>query len=82
MGYDSYGLDISETGLQAAKDTENEKDGKGLYTTKGVEKGKVTWIFGDFFKDDFLRNVDGEKRFDLIYDYTVCNFSNLWYQDY
>ncbi|QSZ31524.1 hypothetical protein DSL72_001091 [Monilinia vaccinii-corymbosi] len=71
LGYDSYGLDISETGLQGAKDTENEKDGRGLYTTKeGAEKGKITWVFGDFFKDDFLKNVEGEKRFDLIYDYT------------
>lgn len=73
MGYDAYGLDISETGLRGAKDIEKEKDGKGLYEPKdGVEKGKVTWIFGDFFKDDFLANVDGEKTFDLIYDYTVC----------
>ncbi|ESZ92363.1 hypothetical protein SBOR_7247 [Sclerotinia borealis F-4128] len=71
MGYDAYGLDISETGLQGARDTEKEKDGKGMYATKeGVKKGKVTWIFGDFFKDDFLINVEGEKSFDLIYDFT------------
>ncbi|CAD6450104.1 2d253a80-84c3-4904-8f10-60554383f903 [Sclerotinia trifoliorum] len=71
MGYDAYGLDISQTGLQGAKDTEKEKDGKGLYEPKdGIEKGKVTWIAGDFFKDDFLTIVEGEKRFDLIYDYT------------
>ncbi|THV47563.1 hypothetical protein BGAL_0302g00050 [Botrytis galanthina] len=71
MGYDAYGLDISETGLQGAKDTEKEKDGKGLYEPKdGIEKGNVTWIAGDFFKDDFLTVVNGEKSFDLIYDYT------------
>jgi SAM-dependent methyltransferase len=78
MGYDAYGLDISETGLQGAKDTEKKKDGKGVYTTKeGVEKGKVNWLFGDFFGDDFFTDVEGEKTFDLIYDYTVCNLSNL-----
>lgn len=74
MGYDAYGLDISETGLQGARDTEKEKDGKGLYEPKdGIEKGNVTWIAGDFFKDDFLSVVNGEKSFDLIYDYTVCS---------
>ncbi|TGO89495.1 hypothetical protein BPOR_0106g00030 [Botrytis porri] len=56
MGYDAYGLDISETGLQGARVTEKEKDGKGLYEPKdGIEKGNVTWIAGDFFKDDFLK---------------------------
>lgn len=72
MGYDAYGLDISETGLQGAKDTEKEKGGKGLYATKeGVKKGKVIWVSGDFFKNDFLKSVEGGKTFDLIYDYTV-----------
>ena len=71
-GYDAYGLDFSETALDAAKANEKEFDGKGVYATReGVKKGKVAWVSGDFFKDDFLNIVEGEKTFDLIYDYTV-----------
>jgi SAM-dependent methyltransferase len=73
MGYDAYGLEISDTALQASKKFANENDGKGAYATKeGVEKGRVTWLAGDFFKDEFLKEVEGEKKFDLFYDYTVC----------
>lgn len=71
-GYDAYGLDISATALEGARKTEEEMSGKGVYETKeGVQKGKITWLSGDFFKDEFLEDVDGEKTFDLIYDYTV-----------
>ena len=72
-GYDAYGLEISPKALEAARQTEKEMNGKGVYETqKGVQKGKITWLSGDFFKDEFLKDVDGEKTFDLIYDYTVC----------
>jgi len=46
---------------------------EGEYVVKDgdVGKGDVTWLVGDFFEDGFLRDVGGEKSFDLIYDYTV-----------
>jgi len=47
--------------------------GKGVYETRdGVEKGKITWLAGDFFSDEVLKDVEGDGKFDLIYDYTVC----------
>ena len=71
-GYDAYGLDFSTNALEGAKHVEKEFDGKGIYETKeGETKGKVVWVAGDFFKDEFLNVVDGEPKFDLIYDYTV-----------
>ncbi|PQE19474.1 thiol methyltransferase protein [Rutstroemia sp. NJR-2017a WRK4] len=71
MGYDAYGLEISDTALQASRNFAKENDGKGAYATKeGVEKGKITWLSGDFFKDEFLKEVEGENKFDLFYDYT------------
>lgn len=71
-GYDAYGLDYSEKAIEQAKLVEKEFAGKGVYETKpGVQAGKITWLVGDFFKDDFLRPVEGEHKFDLIYDYTV-----------
>lgn len=84
LGYDAYGLDYSGTALDAARANEREFAGKGVYEGKeGVEKGKVIWVSGDFFKDDFLGVVDGEKSFDLIYDYTVMppSLIMLWKRD-
>ena len=74
FGYDAYGLEISSKALEAARQNEKEMDGKGVYETReGVEKGSVTWLSGDFFADDFLKDVKGEGSFDLIYDYTVSH---------
>lgn len=74
FGYDTYGLDFSSKALEAAKKTESEVDEKGEYTAReGVEKGKITWVAGDFFKDEWMASVEGERLFDLIYDYTFLS---------
>lgn len=74
FGYDAYGLEVSGKALEGARKVEKEMDGRGVYATKeGANKGAVTWLSGDFFKADFLKEVEGEGTFDLIYDYTVCN---------
>lgn len=71
FGYDAYGLDTSNLALEAARTTEKEVDGKGVYETReGVKKGSVNWVKGDFFKEGFGDGVEG--KFDFIYDYTVC----------
>ena len=73
FGYEAYGAEISSRALDAARNTEKEMSGKGVYETReGAEKGDITWLAGDFFKDDFLKDVKGgDGKFDLIYDYTV-----------
>lgn len=72
-GYDAFGLDVSEKALEGARQTEKDAEGQVIYKTKDeVQKGSVTWLSGDFFKNEFLKDVDGEPNFDLIYDYTVC----------
>jgi hypothetical protein len=72
-GYDAYGLDVSETALEGAKQTEKEVEDQDVYKVKEeVQKGSVTWLSGDFFKDEFFKDVKGKPNFDLIYDYTVC----------
>ena len=69
-GYDAYGLDTSDLALEAARKTEEEMGGKGVYETRpGITKGSVNWLKGDFFKSGFAAGVDG--TFDFIYDYTV-----------
>jgi methyl halide transferase len=45
FGYDAYGLDTSNTALDAARTTERQMDGKGIYETRsGVEKGGITYV--------------------------------------
>lgn len=71
-GYDAYGLDVSDKALEIARQTQKEAEGQDIYKTKeGVTKGSITWLSGDFFTNDFLKDVEGEPTFDLIYDYTV-----------
>lgn len=74
FGYDVVGLDISEKALAEAKALQKNIDAGDYDVYKlrdGVTaKGGVTWINGDFFKDEFLAEAKVEK-FDLIFDYTV-----------
>lgn len=76
-GYDAYGLEISSGALEAAKKNEKEVVGDGpddVYKTReGVKKGPITWLAGDFFKGEYFKDVKGEPKFDIIYDYTVSS---------
>lgn len=77
-GYDAYGLEISTNALEEARKVAKEKGNEKIYATRpGMERGTVTWLAGDFFEDEFLKDVEGDGKFDLIYDYTVRVFSYL-----
>lgn len=74
FGYDVWGLDVSERGLELARVNERLAHEKGLYKTRdGMERGTVHWVEGDFFSDAWARDAGtgGSGRFDLIFDYTV-----------
>jgi len=87
FGYDAYGLDISSTALDLARNTIPTLKKESIYATRdpSIGSGVANFILGDFFKDDFKKEVvmkDGEKwdgKFDLLYDYTV---SLLWHIQY
>jgi hypothetical protein len=72
FGYDAYGLDFSESAIKEAQEVQKKGADDEVYRPrKGVEEaGKITWLTGDFFKDDFLKEA-GVEEFDLIFDYTV-----------
>jgi SAM-dependent methyltransferase len=74
-GYDAYGLELSDTALQGARALERESGGMEEYRVRdaAVGRGRVTYLAGDFFQDDFREGVEGGGKFDLIYDYTVCH---------
>jgi len=77
-GYDAYGLEISELALNEARKVEAEKGSEEVYASRSGERGSVNWLSGDFFKDEFLKDVawkgEQDRKFDLIYDYTVRYF--------
>ena len=74
FGYDAYGLEYSGAAVQACRQEEKESTTSAKYPVRDEEvgRGKVTFVQGDFFKDDWLEELGlGLNCFDLIYDYTV-----------
>ncbi|RAL08099.1 putative thiol methyltransferase [Aspergillus homomorphus CBS 101889] len=71
FGYDAYGLEYSDA---AVKKCESEAAQNGdRYPVRDAEvgRGKITFVQGDFFKNDWLERLQLPLNcFDLIYDYT------------
>ncbi|KAK7757277.1 hypothetical protein SLS62_000826 [Diatrype stigma] len=79
FGYDVYGVDYSPKAIEEArKNAERKPAVEGLdddVSRGSDERGSITWLSGDFFEDDWLREADmSGRKFDLIYDYTVRSF--------
>lgn len=83
-GYDTYGLDVSEKAVEAAREyTANELRDPSAYNFKeaspythspeGATRGTATFSVGNFFEREWesLVATEDEQKFDLIYDYTV-----------
>ena len=73
FGYDAYGLDISSSAVEKCKEfaRDHEKDYPPRDPKHGA--GRAAFLTGDFFKDDWLEEVDGGRTFEILYDYTVRN---------
>ena len=73
FGYDVWGLDVSETVVEKAREFAAQHAGEAGYAARDeeVRKGAVEFVCGDFFGDERIGQVEG-KGFDLIFDYTVC----------
>lgn len=71
LGYEAYGLDSSETAIEAAKKQQEEAQGSETYSPHDsqIGAGTVKFLTSDFFKDDFFSETGGAD-FDLIFDYT------------
>lgn len=70
-GYDAYGLDVSRTAVEGCKQFAREHAEDYSPWDKKRGAGKATFLLGDFFKDDWLAEIDGGSTFELLYDYTV-----------
>lgn len=71
LGYDCYGLDASQTAIDAAAKHRNESQNDDRYSPydSKVGSGESKFLVRDFFKDDFLEQTNG-GQFDVIFDYT------------
>jgi hypothetical protein len=62
-GVDAAGVEISESAVKAAN---------AHAETQGPVPGKATFVVGDFYKEDWVRELGAhEHGFDFVYDYTV-----------
>ncbi|KKZ66253.1 hypothetical protein EMCG_08024 [[Emmonsia] crescens] len=71
FGYDAYGLEYSDTALEICRQEAARVGDNIPVRDERIGKGKVTFVQGDFFKNDWLEKIGVEEgAFDLIYDYT------------
>ena len=78
-GFDTWGLEISETAVStaeryAAEQMQSPRPENFAGGKEGDHKGcgSVAFIKGDFFQKDWESKLQVEDaKFDLIYDYTV-----------
>ncbi|KAH9906693.1 Thiopurine S-methyltransferase family protein [Xylariomycetidae sp. FL2044] len=73
FGYDVVGLDLSPKATEEAKRNAEEALEKGVYELQSESWGGVAWVSGDFFGDEWVKEMGsegGSGKFDLIFDYT------------
>ncbi|KAL3445284.1 thiol methyltransferase [Aspergillus insuetus] len=73
FGYDAYGLEYSKTAIDVARKEQDRAEQHDKYPVKNeiVGRGKITWLQGDFFNDEWLEAAGLTRNcFDLIYDNT------------
>ncbi|KAK4692633.1 hypothetical protein P7C71_g4612, partial [Lecanoromycetidae sp. Uapishka_2] len=70
FGYDAFGLEVSETAVKRCNEEQEIHGDKYPVKDKKFGAGNVTFMFGDFFGTDWMKNVEGDGKVDLIYDYT------------
>ena len=71
FGYDAFGLDVSETAVKRCYEEQKANGHKIPIKDEISGSGAVKFIQGDFFGTDWMVNIEGDGKVDLIYDYTV-----------
>lgn len=71
FGYDAYGLEVSETAVKRCIEEQKTNGHKYPPREGSADGGRISFLYGDFFGDDWVKNVEGDGVFDIIYDYTV-----------
>lgn len=71
FGYDAYGLEVSDKAVELCVQEQQKNGDKYPIKDESVGYGAVTFLKGDFFRDEWTEEIPGGGKFDLIYDYTV-----------
>ena len=71
FGYDAFGLEVSETAVRRCYEEQKANTHKYAVNDETAGAGAVTFMHGDFFGTDWMINIQGDGKLDLIYDYTV-----------
>lgn len=71
FGYDAFGLEVSETAVKRCYEEQGLHGSKYPVRNADAGAGTVMFLLGDFFATDWMRNIDGDGKVDMIYDYTV-----------
>lgn len=71
FGYDAFGLEASKTAVERCYEEQRINGDKYPVRDKNAGAGSVKFIFGDFFGADWVGNLEGDGKLDLVYDYTV-----------
>ena len=71
FGYDAYGLEVSDKAVELCVQEHQKNGDKYPIKDESDGYGKVTFLKGDFFRDEWTEKIPGDGKFDLIYDYTV-----------
>ena len=71
FGYDAYGLEVSESAVKMCRKEQEANGHRYPVNDASVGAGKVVFLKGDFFEDQWAKAIEDEATFDLIYDYTV-----------
>ena len=71
FGYDAFGLEVSEMAVKRCYEEQKTNQHKYPIRDEISGAGRVRFIHGDFFATDWMINVEGDGKLDLIYDYTV-----------
>ena len=71
FGYDAFGLEVSGTAVKRCYEEQEAYGDKYPVRDESAGAGKVTFMVGDFFGTDWMKNIEGDGKVDLIYDYTV-----------
>jgi SAM-dependent methyltransferase len=78
-GYDAFGLEVSSHAVREAEKWKADHEKDYVVKDEAIGRGQVKFVCGDFFAEDWLKNIFGSENqdqgcFDLIYDYTVGCF--------
>ena len=71
FGYDAFGLEVSQTAVKRCYEEQKATGHKYPVRDECSGAGAVKFMHGDFFGTEWMSNIEGDAKFDLIYDYTV-----------